>query len=590
MLYSALGGAIAVSAQTDEGEGVTGVSGNTYVSPSFGYSLEWDRTWTVRDELVEDDYNMLRLDDDGSILYFEGYATQLGGEECLNVYGLDLLDEAEGVSDLEATDPVEGEDGSLSVELTFTLTFEDEDTGEPVETDFAGFLACYAAADGEADLVVSHLGLAALWDDETDAREDVLATLSLTGDVATSDDGSDTTDDVDAEADAEVLGRMTDIQGDGSVPNNADELLQLFQTSITDINDYWSREYPLISGGQAYEPPTEFIPWVGEIDTPCGPAVSFNMETGEYGNGPFFCPPNNTIYLDMGFANFQFQQVGEVPFLIPVVLAHEVGHHVQDILGMEVCYQTPCLDPNVLTSQEIEYMADCYAGSWSRDAELRGRLGAQDIEANIIQYVIILGGGQEGADPGGHGRGSERIWWFLNGYIEGAKKCYETSNVTASWAQTGPPNAQVSPTPEATEEQTDEPTETADDIAALGDTLETRDGTFSATSAVVQDAIEDREADGTYVVVFADVFPNEDADGLPFDYEAWSVIDADGNVYEIDLRATDLLLSSAYEDGIDEELVADSGYAIGLVFDIDPDASGLILVNESEDIQIDLEL
>jgi hypothetical protein len=299
----------------------------------------------------------------------------------------------------------------------------------------------------------------------------------------------------------------------------------------------------------------------------------------------------------MGFANFQFQQVGEIPFLIPVVLAHEVGHHVQDILGMEVCYQTPCLDPGVLTSQEIEYMADCWAGSWSRDAELRGRLGSSDIEANIVQYVIVLGGGQEGADPGGHGRGSERIWWFLNGFIEGSSKCYETSSVTASWAQGGPPNADPVPTEEPVEEPTDEPTDdpteesgSGGDLAAIGDTVEFDEGTLTVTSALVQASIENREADGEFIVVFADLFPSEEADGLAFDYEAWTLVDADGNVIEVDLRATDLLLSSAYEDGVDEPFDSGAGYGIGIVFDVEPGSEGLMLVNDAAGITIDLEI
>lgn len=600
MMMSLVTSAMPASAQSeDETEaGVSGVSGSTYVSPDFGYSLEWDRTWEVRDERVETDYNMLRLDDDGSILYIEGYGEGLPVDECIETYGIAYVENSDGVTDLEASAPAEGDDGTLSVDLTFLLTFDDEETGDPVETEFAGFISCQEINDGAANLVITHLGLAELWADETDAREDLLATLSTDGSIPEDEDeSSDAPDEPDtSQPDSAVA--MSPVQGDGELPDNADQLLELFQTSITDINDYWLREYPLISGGQEYRPPTEFIPWVGEIDTPCGPAVSFDLETETFGNGPFFCPLDDAIYIDMGFANFQFDQVGNVPFLIPVVMAHEVGHHVQHILGMEVCYQTPCLDPNVLTSQEIEYMADCYAGSWSRDAELRGRLGAQDIEANIIQYVIILGGGEEGADPGGHGRGSERIWWFLNGFVEGANTCYATSNVTSSWAQSGPPDDIVAPTAvpdedpteEATEEAGADPTESASDLTALGESVETGDGTFSATSAVVQDAVEDREADGEFVVVFADTFPSADADGLPFDYEAWTLVDEDGNVFEIDLRATDLILSSAYENGTDELLIADSGYGIALVFDVEPGTNGLTLVNEGADIQIDLDL
>lgn len=599
LLLSVFGNALRAEAQTD-GEAESGVSGNSYISPSFGYSLEWDSTWEVRDEQVEDDYNMLRLDDEGSILYVEGYAPAQPIDECIETYGVAYLESSEGVSDIEAEDVVEGENGALSVDLTFVLTFEDEDTGKPVETDFAGFVSCQEVNDGGANLVITHLGLLSVWDDETDARNDILATLSVDGQAPVeTEDPDDTpveepTADINEDADANTS-TMTEIQGDGEIPDNADELLVLFQSSIADIDDYWNREFPLISGGQTYEPAAEVIPWVGELDTPCGTVESFNLEAGTIGMGPFYCPPNRTIYLDMEFANFQFQQVGELPILIPVVLAHEVGHHVQQLLGMEVCDQTPCLDPGVLTSQEIEYMADCYGGAWSRDAELRGRLGARDVEANIVQYVFILGGGQESADPQGHGRGSERIWWFLNGYLEGANKCYETSSVTASWAQGGPPNGDVTPTEEAvedpTEEPVDEPTEEAGgDTGSIGDSFDIAGGSISVTSALTQDAIEDREADGIFVIAYMDYFPDADADGDPFDYEAWQLVDGDGNTVEIDLRATDLLLSSAYDNGVDEEFTADSGYGIALVFDVDPDATGLVLINEDDGIEIDLDL
>jgi predicted metalloprotease len=601
MVISAFGTTLRAEAQTEtDAEAISGVSGNTYTSPTFGYSVEWDRTWEVRDERVEDEYNMLRLDDDGSILYIEGYAPALATDECIETYGIAYVESSDGVSDIEAADPIEAADGALSVELTFLLTFEDEDTGESTETEFAGYISCQEINDGDASLVITHLGIASLWNDETEAREDVLATLSLDGQAPTGD--ADDSDDEPVEEPTagdsansdDVASVFSDIQGDGDLPDNADELITLFRTSMADIDDFWTREFPLISGGASYEPATEIIPWVGEIDTPCGLAVAFDEEAGTFGDGPFYCPPNNTIYLDMGFANFQFQQVGEVPFLIPVVLAHEVGHHVQELLGMEVCYQTPCLDPGVLTSQEIEYMADCWAGSWSRDAELRGRLGASDIEANIIQYVIILGGGQEGADPGGHGRGSERIWWFLNGYLEGSNKCYETSSVTAGWAQGGP-TTDVTPTEEPADEPTDEPEdepteEAGGDTGSIGDSLDIGTGTLSVTSAIAQDVIENREADGTFVIAYVDFFPGEDADGEPFDYEAWQLIDDAGNAVQIDIRATDLLLTSAYENGVDEVFTADSGYGIALVFDIDSDATGLILVNEDAGIQIDLDI
>jgi uncharacterized protein len=592
----ALGNTSPVSAQTSS-DAETGVSGSSYTSPAFGYSIEWDRSWEVEDEKIEDGYNMVQLGDQGSVLYFEGYADVLPVDECLTTYGMATLENSTGVTDLEMSEPDESPDGALSADLTFVLTYTDDESGEDVAVDFNGFASCQEINDGDANLVITHAGLADSWDDETEAREDIVDTLTFEGETASTDapdeeeqpddsaSAPDSSDDTAAEPDVV----MTEPQGDGDLPDNADDLLALFQSSINDINEFWTREYPLISGGQEYGPPTEFVPYAGTIDTPCGPATSFDEAAGT-GDGPFYCPPNQTIYLDMGFANYQMDSVGEVPFLIPVVLAHEIGHHVQDILGMQVCYETPCLDPNQLTSQEIEYMADCYAGSWSRDAELRGRLGSRDIDANIVQYSVLLGGGQEGADPGGHGRGAERVWWFLNGYLEGSAKCFETSKVTASWAQTGPPSAKATSTVEPDDEPTATPDDenTGGDLAEMGDAIDTSEGVITVMETQLQTEIERRTADGTYLIVFLEVL-RPDGENAPFNYDGWTATDADGNVYDLDGRATDVLLSTAYEDGTDEVLEAGAGYNVALVFDVPDDASGFVLGNEDEGLAIQLD-
>lgn len=590
-----LGNPHATAAQTSP-ESESGVSGSSYTSPSFGYSFEWDRSWEVKDEKVEDEYNMLRLDDATSILYVEGYGPAIDVDECLTTYGVSYVENVSGVSDFESSEPEESARGVLSSELTFVLTYQDDETGEDVAVDFNGFVSCQEINDGDANLVITHLGIADGWDDEIAGREDILATLTFDGETASTapddeeapDDSAAAPDDsADSDAGPDVV--MTEPQGDGDLPANSAELLDLFQTSINDIDEFWSREFPLISGGQEYQAPVEFVPFTGSINTPCGPADSFDDSTG-LGSGPFYCPPNQTIYLDMGFANFQFDQVGQVPFLIPVVLAHEIGHHVQELLGMQVCYQTPCLDPNELTSQEIEYMADCYAGTWSRDAELRGRLGSRDIDANIVQYAIILGGGSEGADPGGHGRGAERVWWFLNGYLDGTAKCFETSKVTANWAQSGIPTTNATRTPEPEEEPTATPEETngRDDTIAMGDPVDTSEGVITITETQVQSKIERRTADGAFLIVFLDVIRPEGEDA-PFNYDGWSVVDGDGNAYELDHRATDVLLSTAYDDGADEVLQAGDGYKIAFVFDVPEDAADFVLSNEDEGVSVQLD-
>ena len=82
LVLSLVSGPAQVAAQADQDE--TGVSGNSYVSPTFGYSLEWDRTWEVEDETVEDDYNMLRLGDQNSLMFIEGYNFPTDAVDCVD--------------------------------------------------------------------------------------------------------------------------------------------------------------------------------------------------------------------------------------------------------------------------------------------------------------------------------------------------------------------------------------------------------------------------------------------------------------------------------------------------------------------------
>ena len=182
------------------------------------------------------------------------------------------------------------------------------------------------------------------------------------------------------------------------------------------------------------------------------------------------------------------------------------------------------------------------------------------------------------------------MWWFLNGYLEGSAKCFETSPVTADWAQTGPPNAQTAETPEPDDEPTETPVdEPGGDVVDMGVAFETDEGAITVTETQVETAVENREADGQYLIVFLEVLRPE-GDSLPFTYDGWTVTDEEGNVYELDGRTTDVLLSSVYDEGMDEVLEAGAGYNIAVVFDIPEDASGLVLVNEDLGVAVQLDL
>ena len=264
------------SAQTSE----TGVSGNEYTSPSFGYSINWDSSWSVADEKVSDDYNMLQLSDDGSIFYIEGYSPAIGVEECLQTYGVATLTDTEGVEDVEVSEPEEIDSG-VSSDLTFTYAFEDNN-GDPAELEMNAFVSCQTDDNADVNIVITHFGVATLWDDENDAREKLLATLTLGGDEPTSsdeptEDDTPAADDTDPDVTSDSDSVLTEIRGDGEVPDNVDEIIALFHNSISDIDAYWAREFPILTGGLSYVPAKEYVPFTGTIETACGSATGFGV-------------------------------------------------------------------------------------------------------------------------------------------------------------------------------------------------------------------------------------------------------------------------------------------------------------------------
>jgi predicted metalloprotease len=288
----------------------------------------------------------------------------------------------------------------------------------------------------------------------------------------------------------------TPVPTEGPAPiMSRDELVVFLQRAADDIDGFWTREFPAIANGAVYQPPQGFVPYDQPITPGYGGATPGRI--GE-GNGPFYCFTDLTVYLDIVFHEDELSRYD--PFPVAEAVAHEVGHHVQNLLGLHVCQMSPCLDPTVLTSQELEVMADCFAGAWSADAELRGRLGNFDIENNIAQYALSFGDPHSGAaDPGAHGRGALRVYWFLAGYYFGARTCFGASEATA---------ALVTPDPNATPLPAG--TLPPGALRAIGDAYQIGALTLTVTGTEQPAAIGDpasagAKADGKRVVVYFSV-------------------------------------------------------------------------------------
>jgi hypothetical protein len=192
---------------------------------------------------------------------------------------------------------------------------------------------------------------------------------------------------------------------------------------IESIQDYWSG---VLGGGYA---PTDTVFFSGSVQTSCGGATS--------GSGPFYCPADQLIYIDLSFFDQLQQQFGAQGglFVNAYVIAHEYAHHVQNLLGTNR-QVTPGESGPTSGTVRLELQADCYAGAWANHAETVPDDSGAPLIADITQDDIDraldaagrigddfiqenLGNGTVNQDAFTHGSSEQRQRWFLTGYESG---------------------------------------------------------------------------------------------------------------------------------------------------------------------------
>jgi predicted metalloprotease len=158
------------------------------------------------------------------------------------------------------------------------------------------------------------------------------------------------------------------------------------------------------------------------IDSACGMAQS--------ASGPFYCPEDEKIYIDLGFYTELKQRFGAPgEFAEAYVLAHEMGHHVQKLLGIEgKVRQAEESQPRLANqySQRLELQADCFAGIWGHSTEQRNLLEAGDVDS-AIQAAAAVGDdrlqkmetGHVTPEKFTHGTSAQRTQWFRTGFDGG---------------------------------------------------------------------------------------------------------------------------------------------------------------------------
>lgn len=171
--------------------------------------------------------------------------------------------------------------------------------------------------------------------------------------------------------------------------------------------------------GRQYEDPT-LVLYRDSIGTACG--------MGRSAAGPFYCPNDRKVYLDLGFFDLMTQQLGAPgQFAHAYVIAHEVGHHVQNLLGT---FAAGDADRGANgQSVRLELQADCYAGVWAKlsQQEHGWRLESGDIETALNAASQIgddtlerRSTGRVVPDSFTHGTSAQRVGWFKRGFESGS--------------------------------------------------------------------------------------------------------------------------------------------------------------------------
>jgi predicted metalloprotease len=217
-----------------------------------------------------------------------------------------------------------------------------------------------------------------------------------------------------------------------SRPNNPqeEELKQFVRTVLASTEDVWTDLFR--QAGRQYRKPT-LVLFTDRVDSACGRAGS--------AVGPFYCPGDEKLYLDFAFFD-ELQRRFRAPgdFAEAYVIAHEVGHHVQRLLGTmnkvdAARGRLSEAEANQL-SVRLELQADFLAGVWAHYAEKKGLLEAGDIEEALGAASAVgddrlqrEGQGYVVPDSFTHGSSEQRIRWFRKGFETGDMRQGDTFSV-----------------------------------------------------------------------------------------------------------------------------------------------------------------
>ena len=202
-------------------------------------------------------------------------------------------------------------------------------------------------------------------------------------------------------------------------PQGVDQVRQFVGAVFTDAQSQWTKVFA--SAGVRYTP-AKMVLFTSAVQSGCGPQTS--------AVGPFYCPADDTVYLDVTFFDEMSKRFGvSGDFAMAYVVAHEMGHHVQNVTGVTLSVaHAEQARPQAANALSVltELQADCYAGVWAHSTYRRGLLEPGDVQEALKAAAAVGDDFLQKAGSGGvrpeewtHGSSAQRQQWLTTGYLSG---------------------------------------------------------------------------------------------------------------------------------------------------------------------------
>ncbi|MEW6059085.1 MAG: neutral zinc metallopeptidase [Actinomycetota bacterium] len=212
-------------------------------------------------------------------------------------------------------------------------------------------------------------------------------------------------------------------------PDPDAKLVEFMDAVFDDVQITWEEDIFKPSGMEYKD--TSLVLFTDRVMSGCGAASS--------AMGPFYCPADQKVYLDLGFFKVLEQQFGVAgDFAEAYVIAHEIGHHIQTLLGTNAAVQRKArAEPDLANelSVRLELQADCFAGVWGASVYARGAIDPGDIEEGLNAAAAVGDDriqqktqGRIDPETFTHGTSAQRVKWFRTGFDTGQPSACDTFN------------------------------------------------------------------------------------------------------------------------------------------------------------------